>query len=420
MRKTLLLLIAGFLMNRNAAFSQTEIQVYFKAEVDSVWINYYPSMIPMKVSHPNDSIPDTPLYRLVFRANKEWSQTNVLSWDDFIPIHAADIGSNSTISIESRKTLAFLKYGNTDYPYTNITVHMVPGRSFYDPFMADEWELRYNRVLFDMAELSAREAVRTYNANQETAGDIMECYERLFDERKEAFMSKSRQGKDTTVIRDYEISIGRELKNTPRDYTPQDFGITPTKRTWLNGGAHLGYINERIIGNCSKYLKPGNGYTIGLEAGIDGFVLQGEFYALMYGQLRQSGFYHDTYNDYNWSQDKKVNEAGLRLKAGYTVFSNEYIRFTPIVGTSLGSLTQPSDKERDYGYNKTVNVDSKISGTPSLLLGIDTDWIFWRDHDSSGITFSGLRFSAYGIYHNYDQIGKVWSLNLGVSFITGH
>ena len=173
MRKTLLLLLAGFLMNRNAALSQTEIQVYSKAEVDSVWFNYYPRMIPMKVSPPKDSISETPLYRLVLRANKEWSETNVLSWDDFIPVHAADIGSNSTISIESRKTLAFLKYGNTDYPYTNITVHMVPGRSFYDPFMADEWELRCNRVLFDMAELSAREAVRACTARQETAGDSM-------------------------------------------------------------------------------------------------------------------------------------------------------------------------------------------------------------------------------------------------------
>ena len=73
--------------------------MYSKAEVDSVWINYYPRMIPMKVSHPKDSIPETPLYRLVLIANKEWSQTNVLSWDDFIPVHAGDIGCGVELGV---------------------------------------------------------------------------------------------------------------------------------------------------------------------------------------------------------------------------------------------------------------------------------------------------------------------------------
>jgi len=419
MRKTLLLLIAGFLMNRNVAFSQTEIQAYSMAEIDSVWLNYYHTMIPMKVTPRTDTIPRDPLYRLVFRTHKKWSKTDTLTWNDFIPVLSGEIDSNSTIRITSRRSSAFLKYGNTDYPYTNLTVEMEPGRSFYDLYRADEWELRYNQVLFDLAELSAREAVRTYNANQETANDIESCWNISFRERKEEFISKSQQGRDTTVIRDYEIRISQELQNNTRDFTPQEFGITPIRRTWLEGGGHWGYINNSIIGNGSEYLRPANGYTIGLEAGTCGFVLQGEFYALRYGKLRQSGFYRDIFNAYDWSQDKEVSEAGIRLKAGYTVFSNEYIRITPLVGTSLGSLTQPTDKTRSYGYNKTVSVDSKISGTPSLLFGIDTDWIIWRNHYPDGVSFAGLRFSAYGIYHNYKTIGEVWSLNLGVSFITG-
>ena len=419
MRNTLLLLIAGFLINRNVAFSQTEIQAYSMAEIDSVWLNYYHTMIPMKVTPRTDTIPDDPLYRLVFRTHKQWSETDTLTWNDFIPVFSGEIDSNSTIRITSRRSSDFLKYGNTDYPYTNLTVEMEPGRSFYDLYRADEWELRFNQVLFDIAELSAREAVRTYNANQETADDIESCWNKSFRKRKEEFISKSQQGRDTTVIRDYEIRISQELKNNTRDFTPQDFGITPIKQTWLKGGGHVGYINNRIIGDYSEYLGLANGYTIGFDVGTDGFVLQCEFYALRYGKLRQSGFYYDTYNGYDWSREKEVSEAGIRLKAGYTLFSNEYVRITPIVGTSLGSLTQPSDNTQNYAYNKTENVKSKISGNPSLLFGIDTDWIIWRYHDFDGISSSGLRFSAYCTYHNYKKLGKVWSLNFGVSFIIG-
>lgn len=419
MRNTLLLLIAGFLINRNVAFSQTEIQAYSMAEIDSVWFNYYHTMIPMKVTPRTDTIPDDPLYRMVFRAHKKWSKTDALTWNDFIPVLSGEIDSNSTIRITSRRSSDFLKYGNTDYPYTNLTVEMEPGRSFYDLYRADEWELRYNQVLFDMAELSAREAVRTYNANQETADDIESCWNKSFRKRKEEFISKSQQGRDTTVIRDYEIRISQELKNNTRDFTPQDFGITPIRETSLEGGGHVGYINNRIIGDYSEYLGLANGYTIGFDVGTDGFVLQCEFYALRYGKLRESGFYYDTYNGYDWSREKEVSEAGIRLKAGYTLFSNEYVRITPIVGTSLGSLTQPTDNTQNYAYNKTENVKSKISGNPSLLFGIDTDWIIWRYHDFDGISSSGLRFSAYGTYHNYKKLGKVWSLNFGVSFIIG-
>ena len=411
-------LIVSLLLTCSIAFSQTEVHVYSMAEIDSVRIHYFPIPLYIKRGTQMDTISQTPLYRLVSRWKKEWSETPVLSWDDFIPVDSREIGSNSVICITTRVSSDFLKYGNnTDYTYENLTVAMDPSRSYYDPNKADEWDLRYNKILFDLAELSAREAVRTCNRSQDTAGDIKDCYEELFEERKQEFFSKSLQGKDTAVIRDYEVSISRELKNNTRNFTPQEFGYTPTKRTWLEKGAHLGYTNKRIIGNGLEYLGPANGYTIGIEIGSRGLVLQGEFYALMYGKLRESGFYYDTYNDYNWSKEKEVNEAGIRLKAGYTVFSNEYIRITPVVGTSFGSLTQYTDNKQN---NSNHYIESKLPGNQDLLFGIDTDWIMWRDHYPDGISFSGLRFSTYGIYHRYKEIGDVWSLNLGISFIIGH
>ena len=415
MKKLSLFLFAGLLLICNATYSQTEVQVYSLAEIDSVLLRYSYQHIPMKVPARADSITESPLYRLMFRANREWSGTDALSWDDFIPVSADDTGSNSTVSISATENYGYFKYRNTDYPFRNLTVHVKPGRSYYDPFRADEWDLRYNNVLFDMAELSAREAIIAYNKDN-SKGDIKDLYERLFEERKQAFSNESRQGKDTAVISAYENRIREELKESPREYTPQEFGYTPERNTDLEFGAHIGYLNNSIIGNGSEYLKPANGFTFGVEVGGCGFKFEGELYVLRYGKLKQSDFYHDYNNDYDWAKDKDVQEAGIRLKTGYTLFSNEYVRFTPVIGTSFGSLTQRTDNK---GENGSI-IESKLPGDQGFLFGLDTDWIIWRDQDNNGLSFQGLRFSVYGMYHNYPKnLGDVWSLNFGIAFITG-
>jgi len=139
---------------------------------------------------------------------------------------------------------------------------------------------------------------------------------------------------------------------------------------------------------------------------------------LGYGKLKQSDFYHDYDNDYDWVKGETVQEAGIRFKTGYTLFSNEYVRFTPVIGTSLGSLTQLTDKKQRDGKH---NIESKLPGNQGFLFGLDTDWIILRDQDQNGISFSGLRFSVYGMYHNYKKnLGDVWSLNLGISLLAGY
>ena len=409
-------LITGLLITCSTAYAQQEVQVYSLAEIDSVRLHYSHLQFAMKLPDHSDSITSTPLYRLVFQKGKEWSETDALSWDDFIPVSADEIGSNSTVSFYASEISNSFEYRNTDYPFRNLIVYVRRGSSYYDPFRADEWDLRYNQVLFDMAELSAREAVKAYNEDN-TKGNIKELYERLFEERKQAFNNESRQGKDTTVISDYENRIRKELQESPREYTPQEFGYTPERKTLLEFGGHIGYLNRSIIGNGSEYLKPAHGYTLGVEVGGSGFKFEGEFYSLQNGRLKQPDFYHDYVNSYDWTQDEKVHEAGIRLKAGYTLFSNEYVRFTPVIGVSLGSLTQRTDKKSTEGSF----IESKLPGSKGIIFGLETDWITMRYDNSTGLSFNGLRFSAYGTYHNYqNRLGEVWSLNLGIALITGN
>lgn len=417
MKKSLLLSsVAGLLLTCITAYSQTEVQVYSLAEIDSVRLHYGYLQFAMKLPNHSDSITDTPLYRLVFQNKKQWSETDPLSWDDFIPVSANETGSNSTVSFYASDMSSLFEYRNTDYSFKNLIIYVKRDSSYYDPFRVDEWDLRYNQVLFDMAELSAREAVRNYN-NDTSKDHILDLYEQLFEERKLLFSEESRQGKDTTVISDYETRVRKELQKKTREYTPMELGYTPTSNTDLEFGAHIGYLNNSIIGNGSEYLKPANGYTFGVELGYHGFKFEGEFYALWYGKLKQSDFYYDYDNSYDWTESETVQEAGIRLKTGYTLFSNEHVRLTPVIGTSLGSLTQLTDKKQENGKH---NIESKLPGNQGFLFGLDTDWVIRRFHDDDGISFGGLRFSVYGMYHNYKKnLGDVWSLNLGIAFITG-
>ena len=142
----------------------------------------------------------------MFQNKKQWSETDPLSWDDFIPVSADETGSNSTVSFYASDLSSLFEYRNTDYSFKNLIIYVKRGSSYYDPFRVDEWDLRYNQVLFDMAELSAREAVRNYN-NDTSKGHILDLYEQLFEERKLLFSEESRQGKDTTVISDYETRV---------------------------------------------------------------------------------------------------------------------------------------------------------------------------------------------------------------------
>lgn len=94
-------LFAGLLLTFSTAYSQTEVQVYTLAEIDSVWPHYQFSMkIPL---HTTDSITLSPLYRLVFQGIIEWSEAPNLSWDNFILVSADETGSN--IGQRSRKSL---------------------------------------------------------------------------------------------------------------------------------------------------------------------------------------------------------------------------------------------------------------------------------------------------------------------------
>lgn len=169
-------LITGLLLTCNTAYSQTDVQVYTLAEIDSIRLHYDHSHYSMKYPENMDSIPHSPLYRFVFQGIREWSETADLSWEYFIPISADEIGSNSTISITAIDRPSYFKYRNTDYQFKNLTVYIKSGFCYYDPAKADDWDLRYNQVLFDMAELSAREAVRNYN-NDTSKGHILDLYE---------------------------------------------------------------------------------------------------------------------------------------------------------------------------------------------------------------------------------------------------
>ena len=157
MKKSLLLSsVAGLLLTCITAYSQTEVQVYSLAEIDSVRLHYGYLQFAMKLPNHSDSITDTPLYRLVFQNKKQWSETDPLSWDDFIPVSANETGSNSTVSFYASDMSSLFEYRNTDYSFKNLIIYVKRDSSYYDPFRVDDEDRTYGLCLRHGGVISQR------------------------------------------------------------------------------------------------------------------------------------------------------------------------------------------------------------------------------------------------------------------------
>ena len=92
----------------------------------------------------------------VFAQNKVHERSEKrLTWEDFKPAKTDSLGRTSYIDVGITQLLVSDKNGDMRDTYTvDIT-----DESWYDPDKVTEWDLRYNQILFDMAEVSIRKAL---------------------------------------------------------------------------------------------------------------------------------------------------------------------------------------------------------------------------------------------------------------------
>ena len=338
---------------------------------------------------------------------KPWN-SGPLTWGDFQQRHLpADTKKISDISILSSRTdFEKMKIGNTKFSYARVNIFMDRLLSWYDPDKADDWQLRYNQVIFDMAQLYALQCQIEYNRYYSPSRrPDYGYYNRLFVSRYMALEAESDQGRDSTVIKRYEDEVRNELEQV-QQIEPS----IPIEGEIRCGAGFYGlYLLQAPLGTASECFGP-------FQLGGMTFTFRTKewFYDIDLGvgfgsTLKKSNFYHDPKKDYDWRQGIPTKNVFLTLNAGRQFFSTRYYRFIPYLGAGLTGLEQATE----IPINQSRMEISEVLGL-RLNAGINADWKmvhFLMDYEPSDLI---LRMKLFGAYDSFKGLGNFWSINLGI------
>ena len=386
MKKSTLLLIltAGLFLVASSTSAQETANEGLKAQI---------------INHYNQTSPSRPLI--------VWQDSQNLTWDDFTPnpMNGQETGLQSIVSIYLQNEPHSQKTGSTEYSWIEYKVAFNPNNSFYNPESASEWELRYNNVMFDIAELSARIALgEPQQINTQVDKDP---FNKLLEASMEAFAMESGFGKDTAVILAYEKEVREELERNPRkEFSPEKVAID-----YSHGFTEqIGYLNNTILGECSDIFQPFNGFSVGL-GGLYKKLIYDFDIDILWSRALISGLYHDNKMDYDWVEGRKTSRLCPSLNIGYRIFSNKSFAFYPFAGIGTSMYSQKWKDEN--GKQK----DSSFDASLCCNIGLDTDWTISRFVSHNSVSSNILRLKLYGTYEKNKVIGEFWSMNIGLSFM---
>ncbi len=348
------------------------------------------------------------LYDQSFR---KWND-GPLTWADYQVNEApADPEIHSVSVYQYATSKKKVKIDNYKIVYNQVDCYLDRNRSWYNPNMSDDLELRSNQVVFDIWELCSRQVQnRSFGETTLTFNKNMETYSELAQKRVDEFEKEcdNGQGIDTVVLKKYEESIQSDLKYTPR----REPDLSLAGRVPDMAGFYFSYIHGSYVGGASDYLKPANGLSFGFDyINRKDWYFDGGFSA-QFSKLKTGGFYNDGKNNYDWTTDKSTNHLRLYLNIGHATILNQYYRIIPYAGIAFAGLIQETDipipNKPDMFY------DSNLNGI-SVMAGVNADWIMRHTIRPDERVDTSLRFRLFGAYDYLGGEKNIWSVNFGVA-----
>jgi hypothetical protein len=353
-------------------------------------------------------LSDQNLYDQSFR---KWND-GPLTWADYQVNEApADPEIHSVSVYQYATSKKKVKIDNYKIVYNQVDCYLDRNRSWYNPNMSDDLELRSNQVVFDIWELCSRQVQnRSFGETTLTFNKNMETYSELAQKRVDEFEKEcdNGQGIDTVVLKKYEESIQSDLKYTPR----REPDLSLAGRVPDMAGFYFSYIHGSYVGGASDYLKPANGLSFGFDyINRKDWYFDGGFSA-QFSKLKTGGFYNDGKNNYDWTTDKSTNHLRLYLNIGHATILNQYYRIIPYAGIAFAGLIQETDipipNKPDMFY------DSNLNGI-SVMAGVNADWIMRHTIRPDERVDTSLRFRLFGAYDYLGGEKNIWSVNFGVA-----
>lgn len=326
----------------------------------------------------------------------------ILTWDDFTSASADSIGMNSHLVVGVTQALV-MGENNTHRDYWSVEVDKESSK--YDPSKVTDWDLRYNQVLYDMALLSMKQALKDNHNGLVGIYGVYSRYRQLYDADKEKLLIISAGGRDTSAIMEYENKYKDQVAEIKYDdFYSVEFSFAGRDFVDIYPALMIGYENNMFLSGLSDNFDSWNGFNISAELHIKSrFRLEMQL-SRLWSKLKTPGFYYDNITDYTWT-DSKTNELIIRMGAGYEVLSRDRISLVPFVGLQSAEIYQNTglvDVQRQ-------KIRSTISGGPGVYMGMDIDY------RPTG-TF-GVRLKLLGSYEVFNKTYNTWSLSTGIALL---
>lgn len=279
--------------------------------------------------------------------------------------------------------------------------------SWYAPDYYTSWTVRYNQVIFDIFEASRREIQNQLNTVGTDSFD-KDYQMRLLRSRLDSFKGESAYGRDTSVVKEYELKY-TEMLDTLIEKEPVAF---PGKiKKGLGMGFSMGYSPEIYFGKINDWVSMAHRFSAEMDFYYNKLLFGLYVSAGSSGQQKKGDLFYDQKNSYEWQQGKHVTSSEVMFKLGYTVFDGPIVSVTPAIGVGAGGF------EQNTGY-KDSDDDSITSKLYGLRITAGTD--VWLKLSRSIDPFNQigeipLRFSVFGAWTRLHPC-DVFSINAGIKF----
>lgn len=334
--------------------------------------------------------------------SRNWSDGK-LTWNDF---------TEKQSKTEFSGFQYFIEYKNGKENQNDTTVLRFNTFCFLDrtqtwtlPEYKTDQYLRYNQVLFDIAEIHRRILQdRLDRINTINSSDII--FQNLINECKveiDRFKNDSQDGQNMKTIVLWEQIVANKLaKINPEklpDYKIKDFGY----------GCNIGFGNNIFAGKLNNYFSPSLNFDLGI----------GIFYKNSIFWMNTASGRNNVINDFTlyenlWNKGMKTSYSNMNICYGYSTLNLKKIRLAPFVG--LGFVEESEIRTDTYKGLKLKSTNAvgglsfyyKFSNTLSI---IPNSYQYKRNFYENSILAK-----LYITKTNFGNELKGFSINLGISY----
>lgn len=288
-----------------------------------------------------------------------------LTWDDFNKRNTGGY-EKSNISTSFQRYTDTQKYGNLKVVRTKLRTALNKESTWVRTEHISEKLLRYNQLVFDLAELTRQEMQREIDMNLGRYGydEILKFYREKYNVKLQELHEESSEGEREDVISKYEEEVAGKLAEDPGDGIPQiEFN------NW-GYGYHIGFRSAFTTGKHAMYLKPTYGMSLGFDITYKRSMLSlylGVGSGKIGADMKMTATIDRRDTEVVWERGLNYNSMETDIIYGFCVIDNSFMRLAPIIGIGMNNLSHKVEE----------NTNTSMTGM-HLLGGVDINWKLLR------------------------------------------